>query len=131
MRATLVYDGDCAFCTRCVGLVESLRLGGGARLVASQHTDLPALGLTPAQVEKALQWVAADGSVSSGHAAVARLLLASAWFWRPPGAVLLVPPVSWVAARAYRWVAEHRDLMPGGTAACALPPDQRPGARST
>jgi predicted DCC family thiol-disulfide oxidoreductase YuxK len=64
----------------------------------------------------------------SGHAAVGKLLLRSQWYWRPVGFLLLVPPVSWLARGVYRWVADHRDKMPGGTPACALPQDQRPKA---
>ncbi|MDP3713290.1 MAG: DUF393 domain-containing protein [Mycobacteriales bacterium] len=125
--STLVYDGDCAFCTSSVRVAERLRLRAG-RVVAWQHADLPALGLTAQQCQESLQWVADDGRVSSGHAAVARLLLASALPWRPLGAVLLVPPASWVAARVYRWVADHRGSLPGGTPACALPQEDRPQA---
>ena len=122
---TLVYDGDCGFCTSSVRWVTRLRLGADV-VVPWQQADLPSLGLTQEQCEAKLQWV--DGTrVSSGHEAVARLLLASALPWRLPGALLLVPPVSWLAARVYDWVADHRGSMPGGTPACALPPEERPG----
>ena len=126
MTATLVYDGDCAFCTSSVRWVG--RLGLRADVVSPwQHSDLPALGLTQAECEAKLQWV--DGRRhSSGHEAVARLLLASALPWRPLGALLLVPPVSWLAARVYDWVAAHRGSLPGGTPACALPAEERPQA---
>lgn len=121
----LVYDGDCAFCTSSVRLAR--RLGLGADLViAWQHADLDALGLTPAACQDALKWVSDSGRVSSGHEAVARLLLAGPLPWRPLGALLLVPPVSWLAARAYAWVAANRHRLPGGTAACALPQEERP-----
>jgi predicted DCC family thiol-disulfide oxidoreductase YuxK len=122
---TLVYDGDCAFCTSSIRWARRLRLRADA-ITAYQHADLPALGLTPEQCDEKLQWVADSGRVSSGHEAVARLLLASPLPWRPVGAVLLVPPVSWLAARVYAWVAANRHRLPGGTAACALPQEQRP-----
>lgn len=125
--STLVYDGDCAFCTSSVRAAERLRLRPG-RVVAWQHADLPALGLTPEQCQDSLQWVADDGRVSSGHEAVARLLLDGALPWRAVGALLLLPPFSWVAARVYRWVADHRGSLPGGTPACALPQEDRPQA---
>jgi predicted DCC family thiol-disulfide oxidoreductase YuxK len=124
---TLVYDGDCAFCTSSVRWVTRLRLGADV-VVPWQHADLAALGLTRQQCEAKLQWVAGDGRTSSGHEAVARLLLASALPWRPLGALLLVPPVSWLAARVYDWVAANRGRMPGGTPACSLPQDERPQA---
>ncbi len=119
---TLVYDGDCAFCTSSVRWVRRLRLGADT-VIAYQHADLGSLGLTPEQCSAKLQWV--DGPrVSSGHEAVARLLLASALPWRLLGALLLAPGLSWVAARVYDWVAAHRMSLPGGTPACALPPDE-------
>ena len=121
----LVYDGDCAFCTSSVRLLLRLRVRADT-VIAWQHADLPALGLTPEQCQAKLQWVADDRTVSSGHEAVARLLLGSALPWRLCGRLLLVPPVSWLAARAYAWVADNRHRLPGGTPACALPPERRP-----
>ena len=127
-RPVLVYDGDCAFCTRSAALAEKLR--PDAQIVAWQHTDLAALGLTEQQAGNALQWVGTDGAISSGHLAVAALLRRAGRIWTVPGRVLTWPGVSPVAARTYRFVADHRDRMPGGTAACALPPERRPGASS-
>lgn len=124
--ATLVYDGDCAFCTRSVQLLPRLRLAR-SRVVAWQHADLPALGLTAQQCQQAVQWVQ-DGRVHSGAPAVARLLLASGSVWAVLGALLRVPPLSWLAALVYGLVAANRSRLPGGTPACALPPAERPGA---
>lgn len=124
---TLVYDGDCGFCTSAVRWVVRLRLEPGT-VVPWQEADLGALGLTQAECEERLQWVADDGRVSSGHEAVARLLLHSAPLWRVPGALLLVPPLSWFAAWLYEVVASHRGQLPGGTPACALPQADRPRA---
>ncbi len=118
--STLVFDGDCGFCTTSVGFVGRFGLRAGT-VIAWQHADLDALGLTPEQCDDKVQWVD-GGRVSSGHEAVARLLLGSALPWRPLGGLLLVPPFSWVAARAYRWVSEHRQQLPGGTPACAVHP---------
>jgi predicted DCC family thiol-disulfide oxidoreductase YuxK len=126
MTSTLVYDGDCAFCTSSVRWVTRLHLGADV-VIAWQHADLAALGLTETQCEDAVQLVA-DGRTSSGHAAVARLLLRSQWWWKPVGLVLLTPPVSWLARGVYRWIANNRDRMPGGTPACALPQEDRPQA---
>jgi len=109
---TLVYDGDCAFCTSSVRLLLRLRVRADT-VIAWQHADLPALGLTAEQCQAELQWVADDGVVSSGHEAVARLLLGSALPWRLCGRLLLVPPVSWLAARAYDWIADHPHRLPG------------------
>ena len=42
--------------------------------------------------------------------------------WRVVGRVMTTGLVDPVARRAYHWVAANRSRMPGGTAACALPP---------
>jgi predicted DCC family thiol-disulfide oxidoreductase YuxK len=125
--AVLVYDGDCAFCTLSVGWIARLRLAE-PRVVAWQHADLGPLGLTPEQCLHELQWVAADGRVDGGAQAVARLLLASGGPWAVAGALLRLPPFSWLGAALYRLVADNRQRLPGGTPACALPPSERPGA---
>jgi predicted DCC family thiol-disulfide oxidoreductase YuxK len=125
VRPVLVYDGDCGFCTTCVRFVER-RLRSRARIVAWQHADLAALGVTRAAAERAVQWVAPDGRVSRGAAAVGRLLVDSGWPWRLLGYPMFTPPVSWLAELVYRVVAANRHRLPGGTAACSLPPDRRP-----
>ncbi len=121
---TLVYDGDCAFCTSSVRLLK--RVGLTADMVIPwQRADLDSLGLTEQQCRDAVQWVGPEGS-SSGHRAFARLLLASALPWRPLGWLLLTPPFSWLAAGLYRLIANNRSRLPGGTPACAVPPDDQP-----
>lgn len=128
---TLVFDGECGFCTSAVGWIPRLHLSAPL-VVPWQRADLPALGLTPEQCEQALQWVAADGTTSSGAAAVARLLISSGGLWRPLGALMLLPPLSLVAQRVYRLVADNRSRLPGGTPACALPAaDPPPGVSRT
>ena len=89
----------------------------------SQRLDLPSLGLTQAECDEALQWVAADGRVSSGQDAVARMMLASRLWARPLGAALLLPGVNALAGVVYRWVARNRHRFPGGTPACEMPRD--------
>ena len=117
---TLVYDGDCGFCTTSVSLIPRLGLRAG-RVVPWQEADLAALGLTEEQAATAVQWVDADG-VASGHRAVARLLMASGPLWSLLGRALLLPGISPIAARVYELVADNRMRLPGGTPACAPRP---------
>lgn len=125
MTTTLVYDGDCGICTTSARLVTRLGLRADV-VVPWQRADLATLDLTAAQCQEAVQFVE-DGRVTSGHEAIARLLLRSAWWWRPIALPLLVPPMSWLAARVYRWVADNRYRLPG-TAACAMPQEGAPPA---
>jgi predicted DCC family thiol-disulfide oxidoreductase YuxK len=119
-RPVLVFDGDCALCTTLASFVQR-RMGPRYRIAPWQRLDLGSLGLTAEECATALQYVDAEGQVFAAQDAVARLLLASAVWWRPLGAVLLVPGVRWVAGVVYRWVARNRSSLPGGTPACALP----------
>ncbi|MEU8259136.1 DUF393 domain-containing protein [Micromonospora sp. NPDC048999] len=122
--STFVYDGDCAFCTRCVQFIER-RIPTDARVVPWQFADLAALGLTEAECEESVRWVGGDGSRAAGPDAIAKLLGGSAPLWRMAGAGLRFPPVRTVAWPVYRWVARNRHRLPGGTAACALPREVR------
>lgn len=117
-RPVLVYDGDCGFCTTCVHLLE--RIGPDAGIVAWQLTDLAELGITEGQAADAVQLVQIDGTVRSGHEAIAAVLGTAGRIWRIAGRALLLPGVSWIAARAYRLIADNRYRLPGGTPACAV-----------
>jgi predicted DCC family thiol-disulfide oxidoreductase YuxK len=117
VTTTLLYDGDCAFCASSVRWVARLGLRVDT-VIAWQHADLAALGLTEQQCEQALQLVE-GGRVSSGHTAVGRLLLRGGWWRRTVGLLLLLPPTSWFARSAYRWVAAQRHRLPGGTPSCS------------
>src|SRR5665811_90601 len=70
-----VWDGQCGFCGKWAGWLErSVR--PGVPIVAFQDLDdLAAAGLTPADVEQASWWVAAEGPPlggSDGFAAACR-----------------------------------------------------------
>jgi predicted DCC family thiol-disulfide oxidoreductase YuxK len=117
-RPVLVFDGDCAFCTNCARFLE--RLGPDAEVVAWQLTDLDELGITAEQASDAVQWVEVDGTVRSGHEAIGAVLSTAGPLWKLIGRVIQLPGISWLAARAYRLVANNRYRLPGGTPACAV-----------
>jgi predicted DCC family thiol-disulfide oxidoreductase YuxK len=115
-RPALVYDGDCAFCTTSARSLE--RIGPDAEIVAWQLTDLVELGLTEERAAAAVQWVSVDGTVRSGHEAIAATLESAGGIWKIAGRAILLPGISSVAARVYRLVADNRHRLPGGTPAC-------------
>lgn len=82
-----------------------------------QDADLPGLGLTAGQCAAAVRWVGGRGEHAAAEVAVARALRTGAIPLRIAAQLIMVarPASSWV----YRWVAAHRDRMPGGTPACA------------
>lgn len=121
-RPVLVYDGDCGFCATCVRFVRR-RVRPDADTTAWQNADLGALGVTRERATHEVLWVTPAGAVHGGAQAIARLLLRAGGPWAPLGALLTLPPVRWIAHRVYRVVADNRGRLPGGTAACAVPPD--------
>lgn len=124
----LVYDGDCAFCRRCAHVLE--RIGPDAEIVPWQLVDLAEMGITEQQASDAVRWVQIDGTVRSGHEAIAAILSTAGGVWKIIGHTVLLPGISWVAAKVYRLVAENRYRLPGGTPACAVgdEDDNRPAA---
>jgi predicted DCC family thiol-disulfide oxidoreductase YuxK len=121
-RPALVFDGDCAFCTSSVRLLE--KIGPEAEMVAWQQTELGALGLSEEAASAAVQWVDFDGTIRSGHEAVAAALSTAGGIWALTGRALLAPGLSPIAAVAYRLIAANRHRLPGGTPACAVEPQE-------
>lgn len=124
MDPIFLYDGDCSFCTSCARFIER-RMRTRAAVVAWQFADLDRLGVTQEQAEAAVQWIGADGAVASGPEAIAVLMKDAGSYWRPLGFLLGLRPVLWLAWPVYRLISRHRDKLPGGTAACALPQAER------
>jgi predicted DCC family thiol-disulfide oxidoreductase YuxK len=118
---TLVFDGNCGFCTRALGW---LRLADRRRVIVTvplQRAGVAErLGLTPEQCAGAVQWRGADGERAEGAEAIAAALsvaLVNDWprrLYRRTGA----------AQRAlYDLVARNRHRLPGITPWCARYPD--------
>lgn len=128
-RPVLVYDGDCGFCTTSVRFAER-RIRPRCDVTAWQFAELDALGVTQDRAEYEVLWVTPSGTVYGGAQAVAKLLLSARGGWAVLGAVLMLPPVRWAAHGVYRLIANNRQRMPGGTAACAVPAGREGGAGS-
>ena len=96
---TLIFDGDCGFCTKTARWVER-RLGDDYRVVPSQQTDLGALGLTGDDVARSAWWIEPDGTRSDEHRCIAKALRAMHGLW---------PPAHPWANQPARWL----DLSPG------------------
>ena len=118
---TLVFDGDCAFCTRSAEVARRL-LPADVRVEPWQFLDLAALGTTAARARHEVLWIGRDGAVAGGAAAVVGALRAAGLPWSPIGVLLSLPPLRWVAPVVYRLIADNRYRLPGGTAACRVPP---------
>lgn len=120
-RPVLIFDGDCGFCTTSARFVS--RWVDRRRRYAVrpwQQLDLAGYGLSDAECLEEAKFVDERGVVHGGHAAISAALTHGAVPWRPVGALIVAPGVARLSARAYRWVAEHRQMLPGGTPACAV-----------
>ena len=125
MTTTLVYDGDCAFCTSAVNAMVKARITADV-VVPWQRADLGALGLTEAAVPRR----GPAGRAGPDQLRAPGVRPAAAAGGAGPGgrsaALLLLPPFSWLAAGLYRLIANNRSRLPGGTPACAVPPPEQP-----
>ncbi|MCH9720102.1 MAG: DUF393 domain-containing protein [Actinomycetia bacterium] len=119
-RPLLVFDGDCGFCTTSAIFIVR-RIRPTAQVVPWQRLNLGDLGLTEQQCTEAVQWVTPDGAIRSGSQAIMAMLATAGAPWRVLGRVGEWPPVAILADRCYRWIAEHRGMLPGATPACAQP----------
>ena len=118
-RPLLVYDGDCAFCTRVVRFAVS-QMKVACEAVPWQQADLAALGLTPEEANDKVWWVEPGVAKVSGHRAVAAALRHGAPALRPVGRLLDAEPLAPMASAGYDLVARNRHRLPGGTAACRI-----------
>lgn len=116
MTPTLLYDGDCGFCTAAAARMQQWGRGRYA-VVAWQQADLAALGVTRDKAASAVQWVD-GGGVRSGAEAFSAALVRAGRLWRVAGRTLALPGVRGVARRVYELVARNRHRLPGSTAAC-------------
>lgn len=104
---TLVYDGDCGFCTKTARWVER-RLSDDCRVVPSQQVDLGVLGLTEEDVVRSAWWIDPDGTRFDEHRCIAKALRAMRAPWPALGRLLTLGPISPLARGVYRLVANNR-----------------------
>lgn len=116
---TLIYDGDCGFCTATARWVER-RLSDDYQVIPSQQTDLDALGLTQDDVARSAWWIDSDGTGSDEHRCIAKALGAMRAPWPALGRVLTLGPISPLARGVYRLVANNRYRIrrPGSAPTC-------------
>jgi predicted DCC family thiol-disulfide oxidoreductase YuxK len=113
---TLLFDGDCGFCTRTVQwALDHARAPFAA--VPFQATDPTRYGITIADARRSVWWIEGDRRLH-GEQAVAAVLRACGAPWSDVGRAMRTPPLRWVAALGYRAVARLRQRLPGTRPAC-------------
>jgi predicted DCC family thiol-disulfide oxidoreductase YuxK len=121
--ATVCYDADCGLCRWCAWQLRRWDRRGRLRFVAlgDPHADALLHGLSPDRRGSSWHLVSADGHVSSGGAAVPRVLELL-----PGGTPLaeLADRFPTITERAYRWIADRRERVGRllGQDACGVDP---------
>ncbi len=119
MNATLIFDGDCGFCTSTANFIKA-RSTTAIDVHPWQFIDVTRFGLNEEQTASRVYFVT-GGKAFGGHAALAKVLLAQRnWLLKVAGGIMLTPPFSWLAHLGYLLVAKYRHKLPGGTPACKL-----------
>lgn len=114
--AVLVYDGDCGFCTR---TANWLTARGPATAQPAQSLYLPTGDA--ARTKDQAGWLIGGRIEIWGADAIAAALRARGGVSGLVGILMGQPGVRLIARGIYRMVADNRQHMPGGTAACAIP----------
>ena len=117
-KAVLLFDGDCAFCTKSAAIGQWLHLE--CDFTSLQSVDLEYLNIDPARAQHEVPLYDGRGAVLYGHEAVAAVLKTGALPLRTLGHVITSRLFNRLAAWAYRVVSRHRHQLPGGTSTCKL-----------
>lgn len=114
---SLLYDGDCGFCTRTATWIAAR---GTVRIEPWQSRERLPEGLTEEDVTTRAYWLEDDRPVAGGAEAIALALQARGGLYGPYGRLLGTRLLRGLAERSYRRVAHHRHQLPGGTDACKI-----------
>ena len=122
MRATLVFDGDCGFCSSSVRWLERT-LSVMPRSLPFQWAPLEELGISRREAVDRVWLIITDRSGQlhqyGGYVAISMVLRRQPHLgWRFLGVLLDTVPFSFAAGIAYSLIARYRHLLPGGTPAC-------------
>jgi predicted DCC family thiol-disulfide oxidoreductase YuxK len=122
MGWVLFFDGECAFCSASVRRVARIDKRGQVEFAPLQGKLASEMGLAGYAADSGGTLVLlreADGSVFTRSDALLELARVLGGFWKLATVVRCIPRV--LRDAAYRWIADHRYLLMGKSASCALP----------
>lgn len=104
---TLIYDGDCGFCGRCLAWGQR-NLTAFPRAIASSSAEAKQQGLSQSQLEESIWIVGAGEPIGAARAAAFILKMQPNILWRAAGWLMSIWPISFFAKKFYFWVAKNR-----------------------
>ncbi len=125
-QAVVLYDGDCPFCRKSVGILKKLDwLGRLAYQSAREPDRLPpsAVPLDPQRLIEEMHVLTPDRQRAYAGYRAFRWIA-----WRLPATWLVapfldLPGVPWLGNKVYRWVAKNRfQIVPCDEGGCPVPP---------
>lgn len=121
MGWVLFFDGECAFCSASVRQVARLDKIGKVEFAPLQGKLAAEMGLSGNAADTGGTLVLlreADGRIFTRSDALIELARVLGGFWKLATVVRFIPRS--LRDLAYRWIADHRYLLMGKSATCAL-----------
>ena len=109
-RSTLIYDGDCSFCIRCVEWLKKIT-NGKVEFLPFQSSRERFPKILMGDCERSIHWVDLNGNVFEGAEAIFRTLACvsdKAWMLRT---YKNVPGFAFVAESIYQIVSKNRKFL--------------------
>ncbi|MDG3011786.1 DUF393 domain-containing protein [Rhodococcus sp. D2-41] len=118
-RVELLYDADCGFCMRALAVLRRIDRHGRVSARALQEPGACEYFGVDEQQALAAAWAREpDGRRHRGAGAL-NAALSAAVGTRLPLWVYRLPGIRAAQDAGYRWVADNRHRLPGGSAACS------------
>lgn len=122
MQGTLVFDGNCGFCTRSRDLLARLDRRGRIRMIPFQEAGVSErTGIPADRLAASVWWLGCDGRRCHSAEAV-NAALSAAIGTALPLRLYLLPGLRQAQEAVYRVVAANRHRLPGTTPWCRSHP---------
>jgi predicted DCC family thiol-disulfide oxidoreductase YuxK len=109
----VLYDGDCAFCTRWLAFwAPVLRRRGFETDELQASWVAKALVLTQDEVKRDIRLLTKQGVTYAGADVYLRVAFRIWWAW-PLGILFSLPGFNWIIWTGYRWFAANRQCVSG------------------
>jgi predicted DCC family thiol-disulfide oxidoreductase YuxK len=109
----IIYDGGCSFCRHWIAWFDA-HLASPVRPKPSTNATLAMHGVSRADADASVQWVAESDRASGARAVAAWFKTSSKLRWRILGRLISFRPVTPFAETAYGVIARNRHRLPSG-----------------